>query len=98
MQAEGDVVRLPLPARAIELCSPTATRDGHRRGHPTARDRLPHLLSERRQPAVAMVQVVTLATGKATELTVDGHAVTVRTDHNGSSWTPDAALLVNRFD
>jgi hypothetical protein len=45
-----------------------------------------------------MVQVVTLATGEATELTVDGHAVTVRTDHNGPSWTPDAALLVNRFD
>ena len=44
------------------------------------------------------VQVVTLATGEATELTVDGHAVTVRTDHNGPTWTPDAVLLVNRFD
>ena len=45
-----------------------------------------------------MVQVVTFATGEATELTVDGHTVTVLTDHNGPSWTPDAALLVNRFD
>ena len=49
-------------------------------------------------PPLLMVQVVTLATGEATELTVDGHAVTVLTDLNGPSWTPDAALLVNRFD
>ena len=45
-----------------------------------------------------MVRVVTLATRDAAELTVDGHAVTVRTDLNGPSWTPDGALLVNRFD
>jgi len=45
-----------------------------------------------------LVQVVTLATGDAIELTVGGHAVTVWTDLNGPSWTPEGALLVNRFD
>jgi Tol biopolymer transport system component len=45
-----------------------------------------------------LVQVVTLATGDTIELTVGGHAVTVWTDLNGPSWTPEGALLVNRFD
>jgi Tol biopolymer transport system component len=49
-------------------------------------------------PPELEVQVLTLATGDATKLTVDGHAVTVRTDLNGPSWTPQGALLVNRFD
>jgi Tol biopolymer transport system component len=45
-----------------------------------------------------VVKVVTLATRDASELTADGNAVTVLTDLNGPSWTPDGALLVNRFD
>jgi Tol biopolymer transport system component len=49
-------------------------------------------------PPLLRVQVVTLATGDATVLTVDGHAVTVHTDLNGPSWTPEGTLLINRFD
>jgi Tol biopolymer transport system component len=48
-------------------------------------------------PPLLLVQVVTLATGDAIELTVGGHAVTVWTDLNGPSWTPEGALLVNRW-
>lgn len=45
-----------------------------------------------------VVRVLTLATGETTELTADGLDVTVHTDHNGPTWTPDGALLINRFD
>jgi len=44
------------------------------------------------------VEVLTLATGETTGLTADGVDVTVHTDFNGPTWTPDRALLINRFD
>ena len=45
-----------------------------------------------------VVRVVSLVSGEAMDLTVDGHTVTVVTDLNGPAWTPDGALLIKRFD